>query len=89
MAVAAGALCLAGLLARWRRNASIARPRQRRRELIFHHGLDELAHAIAHARFDRIKPIVVENVGYRLGCRLHGIRLRGMARHGVVSCPAL
>jgi len=35
---------------------------------------------------DRIKPIV-KKVGRRRGFRLQGIRLRGNARHGVVSSP--
>ena len=49
---------------------------------------DELTRPSAHLGLDRIKP-VVEKINSHLGCRLRRIRLRGMARHGVVSSPAL
>jgi hypothetical protein len=32
---------------------------------------------------------IVEKINSHLGCRLQRIRLRGSARHGVVSSPAL
>src|SRR5207245_1349666 len=49
--------------------ASVARARERRLELALDHRLDELAHPVAQAGFDRIKPIV-EKIDRRLGCRL-------------------
>ena len=51
------------------------------------HPLDELAHPIAQAGFDRIKPIV-EKMNRRLGLRLQGCRVRAIAGHGVVSTGA-
>src|SRR5262249_21605083 len=70
------------------RMASVARPRQCHVELALDHGMDEFANPIAQASFDRVKPMV-EKVDSRLGCRLQGLKLRGNARHGVVSSPAL
>src|SRR6267142_4889421 len=67
--------------------AGVARARQCRLELGLDHRLDELAHPIAQAGFDRIKPIV-EKMGRRLGCRLQGHRLRAIVGHGVVSTGA-
>ena len=49
---------------------------------------DEIARASPNLGLDRIKPIV-EKTGYRLINRLHGIGVRSMAAHGVVSGPAL
>src|ERR1700730_3597759 len=66
----------------------IARARQCRLEIILYHRLDELAHPIAQADFDRIKPIV-EKMDRRLGLRLQGCRVRAIAGHGVVSTGAL
>jgi hypothetical protein len=43
--------------------------------------LDKLAHSIAQADFDRIKPIV-EKMDRRLGLRLQGCRVRAIARLG-------
>src|SRR4029077_11341893 len=57
-------------------------------ELAADHLFDELADPSAHLGLDRIKP-VVEKINSHLGCRLRRIRLRGSARHGVVSSPAL
>src|SRR5467141_387061 len=68
--------------------AGVAGARQYRLELGLDHRLDELAHPIAHADFDRIKPIV-EKMDRRLGFRLQGCRVRAIAGHGVVSPPAL
>src|ERR1700686_2492028 len=65
----------------------IARARQCRLELSLDHRLDELAHPIAQADFDRIKPIV-EKMDRRLGLRLQGCRVRAIAGHGVVSTGA-
>src|SRR5580704_2351567 len=65
----------------------IARARQCRLELSLDHRLDELAHPIAQADFDRIKPIV-EKMHRRLGLRLQGCRVRATAGHGVVSTGA-
>jgi hypothetical protein len=70
------------------RMASVARPRQRNVQLALDHGMDEFANPIAQASFNRVKPIV-EKVDSRFGCRLRRLKLRGNARHGVVSCPAL
>src|SRR6267378_5886460 len=64
--------------------AGVAGARQYRLELGLDHRLDELAHPIAHADFDRIKP-VVEKMDRRLGFRLQGCRVRAIAGHGVVS----
>jgi hypothetical protein len=49
--------------------AGVAGARQCRLELDLDHRLDELAHPIAQADFDRIKPIV-EKMDRRLGLRL-------------------
>src|SRR6266850_8359216 len=68
--------------------AGVAGARQYRLELGRDHRLDELAHPIAHADFDRIKP-VVEKMDRRLGFRLQGCRVRAIAGHGVVSTGAL
>src|SRR5258708_229756 len=68
--------------------AGVAGARQYRLELGLDHRLDELAHPIAHADFDRIKP-VVEKMDRRLGFRLQGCRVRAIAGHGVVSTGAL
>src|ERR1700686_1229918 len=65
----------------------IARARQCRLELSLDHRLDELAHPIAQADFDRIKPIV-EKMDRRLSLRLQGCRVRAIAGHGVVSTGA-
>src|SRR5467141_220012 len=67
--------------------ADVARARQCRLELGLDHPLDELAHPIAQAGFDRIKPIV-EKRDRRLGWRLQGRRVRAIAGHGVVSAGA-
>src|SRR5580700_7627560 len=68
--------------------AGVAGARQYRLELGLNHRLDELAHPIAQADFDRIKPIV-EKMDRRLGLRLQGCRVRAIAGHGVVSTGAL
>src|SRR3954451_21690712 len=72
--------------------ASVARARERRLELALNHRLDELAHPVAQAGFDRIKPIV-EKIDRRLGCRVQDRRYRAIVGHGVVprcaSTPAL
>jgi ribosomal protein L22 len=57
-------------------------------ELAADHLFDELTRPSAHLGLDRIK-LVVEKINSHLGCRLRRIRLRGSARHGVVSSPAL
>jgi hypothetical protein len=49
---------------------------------------DEPTRPSAHLDLDRIKP-VVEKINSHLDCRLRRIRLRGSARHSVVSSPAL
>src|ERR1700745_385299 len=67
--------------------AGVAGARQCRVELGLDHRLDELAHPIAQADFDRIKPIV-EKMDRRLGLRLQGCRVRAIAGHGVVSTGA-
>jgi hypothetical protein len=46
----------ARLRGRWLAAADIARPRQHRFKLRFHHRLDEFAHPLAHPHFNRIKP---------------------------------
>src|SRR5207237_6720973 len=67
--------------------ASLARARERRLELALDHCLDELAHPVAQAGWDRIKPIV-EKIDRRLGCRLQDRRCRAIVGHGVVSTGA-
>jgi len=52
------------------------------------HLFDELTSSATDLGLDRIKPIV-EKINSHLGCGLRRIRLRGSARHGVVSSPAL
>jgi hypothetical protein len=49
---------------------------------------DELTRSSPHFGLNRIKP-VVEKINSHLGRRLQRIRLRGNARHGVVSSPTL
>src|SRR5258708_30387381 len=66
---------------------SVARARECRLELALDHRLDELAHPVAHAGFDRIKPIV-EKIDSRLGCRTQNRRRRAIVDHGVVSTGA-
>ena len=70
------------------RGSLVARSLQRLIQLALDHGLDKAAHAFAHLRLDRVEPIV-EKIHRRSGDRLRGIRLRDIARHGVVSCPTL
>ena len=48
------------------------------------HRLDEAAHPITQARFDRVKPIV-EKIGGSLSRTMIGIGIHGSLRHGVVS----
>jgi hypothetical protein len=50
--------------------------------------MDEGALALAHLRFNRIKP-VVKKIHSRIAGRLRELRLRERALHGVVSCPTL
>ncbi len=75
----AGSSFIAGL-----RASPVARASQHRVELAADQLFDELASPIAHLGLDRIKP-VVEKLSSWLGRRLRRIRLRGSARHGVVS----
>jgi hypothetical protein len=66
--------------------SSITRPGQGFIELAADQFFDELPSPIADFDLDRIEPIV-KKMGSRLCFRLQGIRLRGNARHGVVSSP--
>src|SRR6516162_4330019 len=68
------------------RAAPVTRPLQRLIQFALDHGMDEAAHALAHLRFNRIKP-VVEKIHSRSADRLRELRLRDRALHGVVSCP--
>jgi hypothetical protein len=70
-----------------RRPSRVARPGERRVQLARDHRLDELANPIPQGRLDRVEPVGKERPGL-LGLGLHGIPLRGRARHGVVSSPA-
>ena len=74
---------IAGLL-----TSPVTRACQHGVELAADQLFDELSHASANLSLDRIKP-VVEKMGCRLINRLHGIQVRSMAGHGVVSGPAL
>jgi len=74
---------IAGLLA-----STVTRAGKHSVELAADHLFDELTRPSAHLGLDWIKP-VVEKINSHLGCRLQRIRLRGSARHGVVSSPAL
>jgi hypothetical protein len=65
----------------------VARARECRLQLGFDHRLDELAHPVAQASFDRIKP-AVEKRDRRRGFRLPGRRIRAIVNHGVVSTGA-
>src|ERR1700719_4015383 len=87
MPVASDTARAIGILGSLRWATGIARARQCRLELSLDHRLDELAHPIAQADFDRIKPIV-EKMDRRLGLRLQGCRVRAIAGHGVVSTGA-
>src|SRR5215208_148321 len=62
----------------------VARARQSAGELLLDHCLNEAAHLRAKAILDRIEPAVEKQI---LG--LTGTSRRGIARHGVVSSPAL
>jgi hypothetical protein len=66
----------------------VARPPQRRIKLANDQLFDESAHPLAQRALNRVEPIV-EKMRNRLVCRLRNIGLRGIARHGVVSGPAL
>ena len=66
----------------------VTRPGKHRVELAADQLFDEVTRPSPHRGLDRIKP-VVEKINSHLGCRLRRIRLRGMARHGVVSSPTL
>src|SRR6516162_3026763 len=72
--------------ARRSRAPPIARPLQCLPQLALNHGLDEVAHTIAHPSLDRIEPIV-EKIHSCFGNGLRGIRLRDSFLHGVVSYP--
>jgi hypothetical protein len=67
---------------------AIAWARQDGVKLATNHLFDQPAHPVTDSGLDRIKPII-EKVGVTLGRRLRKLRLRGNARHGVVSCLAL
>src|SRR5215216_4668878 len=62
----------------------VARARQSAGELLLDHRLNEAAYPRAKAILDRIEPAVEKQI---LG--LTGTSRRGIARHGVVSSPAL
>ena len=79
----AGSCFIAGHLA-----SPVTRPGQRSVELAADQLFDELTRPSPHLGLDRIEP-VVEKINSHLGCRLQRIRLRGIARHGVVSSPTL
>jgi hypothetical protein len=66
----------------------VTRARQHGVELAADQLFAELTRPSPHLGLDRIKP-VVEKINSHLGRRLRRIRLRGNARHGVVSSPAL
>jgi hypothetical protein len=66
--------------------SSITRPGQGFIELAADQFFDELPSPTADFGLDRIEPIV-KKMGSRLCFMLQGIRLRGNARHGVVSSP--
>jgi len=68
------------------RSPAIARARQNHVELAFDQLLDEKTHPIAHRMLNRIEPIVKKTL---VRVRLQGTRRNAIARHGVVSCPAL
>jgi hypothetical protein len=70
------------------RAPAIARARQNRIQLAPNHLFDQFANPIPDARLDRIKPII-EKLGGNISRWLRKLRLRGNARHGVVSYPAL
>ena len=69
------------------RQPSIARPQQRRLELVFNQLLNEPAHPLAYRGLNRIKP-VVEKTAQTLGFGMRNRRVRASTRHGVVSSPA-
>jgi hypothetical protein len=79
MAIAAGA-------GRWlvRALAAIAGPAERSVEFGLDERFDPVADPLAHARLDRVDPIV-EKSGLRLAGRMRCICLADKVRHGVVS----
>src|ERR1700687_365596 len=66
----------------------VTRPCQRDIELAADQLFDELTRPSPYLGLDRVEP-VVEKINSHLSRRLHGIRLRGIVRHGVVSSPTL
>ena len=64
------------------------RARQYGIKLDANHLLNEPANPLADARFVWIKPIIKKR-GETIARWLRTLRLRGNARHGVVSCPVL
>jgi hypothetical protein len=70
------------------RPPTVARPCQRRFKLLAHQLFDEPTDTPADLGLNRINP-VVEKMDCSLALRLQRLRLRGNARHGVVSSPAL
>src|SRR3954452_169454 len=56
-------------------------------QLLMESDVEGLIGAARQCRLDRVEP-AVEQSNTRFGLGLHGIRLRGRAGHGVVSCPA-
>jgi hypothetical protein len=63
-------------------------PRQHLLKFATNHFFDQFANPVTDAGLDRIKP-VIEKLGGNVSRWLRKLRLRGNARHGVVSCPAL
>src|SRR6202023_3964475 len=78
-----GSCFIAGHLA-----SPIMRPSQRGIEFAADQLFDELTRPSPYLGLDRVEP-VVEKINSHLSRRLHGIRLRGKLRHGVVSSPTL
>ena len=75
------------IAARARRPSRIARPGERRVQLARDHRLDESANPIPQGR-SRSGRTSRRRATRLFGLGLHGIPLRGRARHGVVSSPA-
>ncbi|MCP2216079.1 hypothetical protein M2226_009631 [Bradyrhizobium elkanii] len=68
--------------------ALVALARKGRIELTADQFFNKFPRSFPHSSFNRIEPIV-EKLGSRRSFTLRGMRLRDIARHGVVSGPAL
>jgi len=77
-----------GLIIALDRMPPITRTGKHRIQLRLQHRLNEVAHPLAQAGFDRVEPIV-EKIGGSLSPTMIDIGIQSSYGHGVVSCPTL